>query len=305
MIYDIGIPAYNEEKNIENVLNSIFNQEKNEKYQLKSIIVVSSGSTDRTNEIIERIAQTKPFLKLLTENERRGQVSAYNLILKHSDADFILIMDADMILCQNSINEMLKMFNEENIAAIGGHPLPILYNNRFMNKISIVFYCFHNLFSIFFQEKLSGKFFALKKGIVNRIPQIVNCSDAYIQLLLRRKNYGIRYSKNAKAFTVPPQTILGFIKEQRRIYAGHFQLKKITGQMIKTTSFGYIIRLVVKSFRYFIKKKMIRYVIGFIFLKMVSTAFSFLDVISGNYRSIWEIIEDTKNVNLKLKSTNI
>ena len=44
MFYDIGIPAYNEEANIGNLLNNIFNQKKSKNYELKSIIVVSSGS---------------------------------------------------------------------------------------------------------------------------------------------------------------------------------------------------------------------------------------------------------------------
>ena len=298
-MYDIGIPAYNEEKNIEKVLNTIFNQEKNEKYRLKSIIIVSSGSTDRTNEVVKQIAKNKPFVKLIIEEERRGQVSAYNLILKKSAADIVVIMDADIVLYKNSINELLKMFLNENVAAVGSRPLPILYDNHFMNNISMIFYLFHNLFPMFFQAKLSGKFFALRNGIVNKIPKDVNCSDAFIEIIIRAKNYSINYSKNAKALTVPPQTISGFIKEQRRIYAGHLQLRKITGEMVKTTNLVSLLKLIVKSFRYFILKRKIHFLLFFLFLKIISTGLSFYDGIRGNYRTIWEIIEDTKEVKVK------
>ena len=299
MMYDIGIPAYNEEKNIENVLNSIINQETNENYKLKSIIIVSSGSTDRTNEIIEEIAKKKPFVKLIIEEERRGQVSAYNLILKYATADVVVLMDADIILYKNSIIELLKMFSNENVAAVGSRPLPILYDDHFMNNISMIFYLFHNLFPIIFQAKLSGKFFALRNGIVKKIPKNVNCSDAFIEIMVRTKNYSIKYSKIAKALTIPPQTITGFIKEQRRIYAGHLQLRNITGQMVKTANFSYLLRLVVKSFRYFINKRKIHFLLFFLFLKIISTGLSFYDQIRGNYRTIWEIIEDTKEVRIK------
>jgi len=307
MSYDIGIPAFNEERNIANLLTNIFNQEKNENYTLKSIIIVSSGSTDRTVEIVNRIAKDKPFVKLIIEDERKGQASAYNLILKNSIADYVVIMDADIRLFENSINELLKLINHEGIGAVGGHSLPILYSNHFMNNISMIFYCFHNLFSILYQPKISGKFFALKNGIIKKIPLNINCSDAYIQILTDLKNFTIKYSKIATIIAVPPQTITEFIKEQRRIYTGHFQLQKITGQMTKTTSFIYLLKLIIKSFRYFIIKKKIHYLLAFIFLKLISNCLSYYDVIRGNYRPIWEVIESTKKVelkNVKLKLKN-
>ena len=43
----VGIPAYDEEANIKSLLEAIL-QQRQENFILKSIIVVSDGSTDRT-----------------------------------------------------------------------------------------------------------------------------------------------------------------------------------------------------------------------------------------------------------------
>ena len=137
MKFDIGIPAYNEENNIKTLLTFLTSQ-KHIKNELNSIIVVSSGSTDRTNEIVQEIAKKRPNVKLITEKERRGQVSAYNLLLQNSFADVIVIMDADIVLFENAIDEILEPISKDTVA-VAGHSIPILYNNRFMNNISIIF----------------------------------------------------------------------------------------------------------------------------------------------------------------------
>jgi len=294
MRYDIGIPAYNEEKNIKALLTSIITY-KPELHELNSIIVVSSGSTDRTNEIVQEMAKKNPIVKLVIEKKRRGQASAYNLLLQNSKADVIIILDADIALFENSIYELLKEFNKGTFT-IGGHILPVLTDNCFINNLSLIFYLFHNLFSILFQTKISGKFFALRNNVIKSIPRNINCSDAYIQILAEMKNLKVKYSKNAKILAVPPQTILEFIKEQRRITTGHLQLKKITGRAVKTMGFLNLFKLIIKSFRYFLYKRKVNYLFAFLFLKFLSTFLSYIDVFRGNYRTIWNVIKSTKTI---------
>jgi len=53
---DVCICAYNEEANISNLLTALLNQ-KTKLIEISNIVVVSSGSTDKTNDI------TKEFIK--------------------------------------------------------------------------------------------------------------------------------------------------------------------------------------------------------------------------------------------------
>ena len=55
LLVSIGIMAYNEEKNISHLLDSILNQKLNSRL-IKEIIVISSGSADQTNKIVKQYA---------------------------------------------------------------------------------------------------------------------------------------------------------------------------------------------------------------------------------------------------------
>lgn len=52
----IGIPAYNEERNIGRLLTAILNQ-KTQSVNISQIVVVSSGSTDKTDFIVESFSK--------------------------------------------------------------------------------------------------------------------------------------------------------------------------------------------------------------------------------------------------------
>lgn len=97
-IIDIVIPTYNNEKEIFNCLESIFNQT----FQDFKVILVNDGSTDNTIKVVEE------FISQLSENQRdkikiinqenRGSNIARNRGAEVSDTEYILFCDADVTL---------------------------------------------------------------------------------------------------------------------------------------------------------------------------------------------------------------
>lgn len=90
------IPAYNEEKNIEEVV------ERTGKTGIFSkIIVVDDGSKDRTAEIAKRVSEkSKTKVTVISHKKNRGKGEAlktgFDYVLKETDSDVAVIMDADM-----------------------------------------------------------------------------------------------------------------------------------------------------------------------------------------------------------------
>ena len=78
----IGIAVSNEEQNIGALLENLTNSVPPE---VETICVVSSGSTDRTNEIVQDFAKDDARIQLIVENERNGKASALNLLLEQSE----------------------------------------------------------------------------------------------------------------------------------------------------------------------------------------------------------------------------
>lgn len=114
----IIMPAYNEEKRIGNTLLSYANYFKNAEF-----IVVCDGCTDKTEEIVEKIAKNHKNIRLLHFSEKLGKGGGVYAGFMEAKGDCIGFTDAD-----NSVNveEFKRLLNEMKIndCVIGSRRLP-------------------------------------------------------------------------------------------------------------------------------------------------------------------------------------
>jgi hypothetical protein len=116
--------AYNEEKCIEKVIQSILAQT----VPPKRWIIVSDGSTDHTDEIVQSYAAQYPFIELvrISEDHPRNfnaQVNAINLgfsLLKRSGCEFIANLDADITLERDYFERLLQEFRKDPKLGLSG-----------------------------------------------------------------------------------------------------------------------------------------------------------------------------------------
>lgn len=87
----IVIPAYNEEKTIAEIIDRV---KKVEVGLEKEIIVVDDGSTDRTREILNQMANEG--IKVIFHEKNKGKGAALRTGFAHATGDIILVQDADL-----------------------------------------------------------------------------------------------------------------------------------------------------------------------------------------------------------------
>src|SRR5258708_31996776 len=90
----VGITTYNEEHNIERILNDFLKQ-KLRTVHITEIVVISSGSTDKTDRIVKKYATRYPIIKLTRQKKRLGKASAVNLFLSYAKEDLLILSSAD------------------------------------------------------------------------------------------------------------------------------------------------------------------------------------------------------------------
>ena len=92
------LPTYNEEENIENIIQQILKEEKNQSKHTFSILVVDDNSTDETQAIVQRYTSLNSKVHLVT-GQKKGLGDAYkrgfNYALNDLQADLIFQMDSD------------------------------------------------------------------------------------------------------------------------------------------------------------------------------------------------------------------
>lgn len=118
------IITFNEEKNIGRCLNSACQL-------VDEIVVVDSGSTDRTEQIV------REFGARWISRDWAGYVDQKNYALKQASNEWILSMDADEALSPELLSELMTLKSNENVcSSIKGFSVPrcVYYEGRWIRN---------------------------------------------------------------------------------------------------------------------------------------------------------------------------
>ena len=127
----VVISAFNEEREIEHTLINKLSQE----YPADrlTVIVVSDGSTDRTDEIVRGLAKLTPGrLTFLRQDPRQGKTQAINMALRHVSAEIVVFADANSIYAPNAIRLLVRSFAEPSVGYVTGN---MIYTNPAQSAI--------------------------------------------------------------------------------------------------------------------------------------------------------------------------
>lgn len=108
------IPVYNRQEYIEECISSVLAQS----YQIFEIILIDDGSTDRSVEICESLAQRDSRIKLL-KGTHQGVSAARNLGLDAAQGEYVFFLDSDDVI-HPRIFESLLCSMDSNGAPMGG-----------------------------------------------------------------------------------------------------------------------------------------------------------------------------------------
>ncbi|UQZ76070.1 glycosyl transferase [Niallia circulans] len=103
-------------------------------YDSLEIIVVDNGSTDGTQEMVER---DFPHVHLLRMYKNVG-IEAYNIGFENARGEFIVIIDDDSFPEQNSIQRMVDRFNEDPELGVVAFDVRNFYQYDDMRRDNIV-----------------------------------------------------------------------------------------------------------------------------------------------------------------------
>ena len=116
------VPAYNEEARIRPSLERLAEYYGTQDYQW-DVTVVSDGSKDSTNEIVEAFAKENPRFRLIAYPPNRGKGYAVRKGILEAPGDGILFCDADLATPQEETEKLLAHMHDGAKVAIGSRPV--------------------------------------------------------------------------------------------------------------------------------------------------------------------------------------
>ena len=230
----IGIFAHNEENNIARILDSVLIQ-KTDIVSIKEILVISSGSNDKTNQIVRSYQQRNKKIFLIDQLKREGKSSAINLFLRLAKGKILVTISGDLRLAKDCIEEIVLPFLHPEIGMVGGHPKPSNVAHSQVGKEGKLLWQLHHLVSL--KNPKCGEIVAFRNSI-NSIPKESAVDEATIEVLLKLIGYQVAYAPRAIVYNKLPKTISDFIVQRRRVYAGHLWLRHKYHYQVSTLSFS-------------------------------------------------------------------
>lgn len=230
----LGVFAHNEEINIERLLSSIKNQELEVAF-IKEILVVSSGSYDKTNKLIRQFAKKDKRIKFIEELERNGKSSAVNLFLRKAKSQVLITISSDLRLHKETIEEMVLPFLHKDVGMVGGHPKPCNVRKSEIGKEGKLLWELHHLVSL--KNPKCGEIVAFRNTI-NSIPKESSVDEATIEVLLKLIGYKVVYAPRAIVYNKLPKTFADYLWQRRRNYIGHLWLSEKYNYKVSTMNFN-------------------------------------------------------------------
>lgn len=266
----IGIPAYNEEANIQRLLKSLVRQI-GETVSIEEIFVISDGSKDKTVEKAKDIDD--PRIKIFDDKLRTGKPIRVNQMITSFNNDVLVVIDADCVIDKDSFIEYLcKPFKQNpDLALVSSHVEPISAKsflesaiNNYRKSREIVKKDFNFCNTIYGMHRgfaLSSKF--AKK---NLLPKNILNDDSYFYLKGFSLNYEIMHAEKAIIKYQSPKTLSDQIAQSKRHLVGGGQLYHYFDKNLVDKAFFVPTKILLKIMLVQMKLNFI----GYLYLRLVN-----------------------------------
>ncbi len=260
------VPCKNEEKAIYNTITSCLNSD----YPADKIevIAINDGSTDNTLNEMNRAKKDSPGrrLKIIDFKKNQGKRIGMYVGFKKSFGEIVIQVDSDSYPEKDALKELINPFIDKRVGATVGHTDPSNKDENLMTRMQAAYY-FTSFRTLKATESVfdmvfccSGCFSAYRKSYIMPIldkwidekfmgKTIIFGDDRALTNWILRGGHKTIYVANAKAYTVVPNKLKTFLKQQVRWKKGWLiNSIKITPFLVKKdkfVAFTYFIPLIV------------------------------------------------------------
>jgi hyaluronan synthase len=230
-----GVPAKNEGDNIrKTILKIALSDYPKDKFD---VIAVNDGSTDNTvsemRKAQEIAAQWGVTVKIIDWKINRGKRAGMAECTRQSDQDIMIFVDSDSFVKKNTAREIIRYFTRPEVGAVAGHAFVANAETNVLTKMQaaryfIAFKAYKSAEALFGAVTCcSGCLSAYRRQYVNEVLEEwekqkfmgVKCTygdDRSLTNFLLKKGYDTLYNPLAISYTIVPDNMKQFLKQQLR-----------------------------------------------------------------------------------------
>ena len=286
----VGIMAYNEEANIAASIETILGQRLGSG-RIVELIVVASGCEDGTAAIVAGIAGRDTRVRLIEQARREGKASAINLFIGAARAPVLIMVSADVLVEDGTIDALLRHFADPAVGMVGGHPTPVNDETTFLGHAVHLQWRLHD--RVARQSPKLGEIVAFR-NVIPQIPRDTAVDELSIQALVTQLGYRLVYEPEAVVYNRGPATVADFLRQRRRIHAGHLRIREQQGYEASTLSAWRVGRTLLGS-QSFSTPRAAMWSIGTVGLEAAARGLGHYDFLRRRPQHVWAVSATTKS----------
>lgn len=241
------IAAYNEEKvireKIENTIRLNYPESKME------ILVVSDGSTDKTEDIIKEFS---PRVTSLHKKERRGKTAALNRAVQSAKGEVIVFSDANNMFNEESIKYLVNTLSGKKVGGVSGAKKIVKKQGRESSEGDSLYWKVESKIKQAESDCGSittgdGEIFAIKTFLYRSMDSSIINDDTEITFNILKNGYKVKYDQRAESYELASIDLIDDFHVKVRMVAGGIQTIKRHWRFLLKSIFGF-------GFKYFSHK---------------------------------------------------
>lgn len=295
----IGIPAYNEEKDIIKILCAIINQKLENSLKISEIIVVNDASSDKTKTLVEKFIKKNNLIKIFSQPKRKGKPAAINYILNKTKEDLVIIANADNIPHSNCLQYLLNKAVDKKVALVGPQIVSINADDNFVGYANSLIWRLHHRIAL--KDPKTGGFVLIKKKAITFLPEESPVDESTLEAMVGENGYQVVYEPQAILYLKGPKKFGDYFSQRRRIHVGYLWLKKKYPKY-RPSTFGFynLITALSRELSFDIVENL--YLIAIIIIEITAAILAKFDFYAKNKdHQIWQIAASSKNLNVNEK----
>jgi cellulose synthase/poly-beta-1,6-N-acetylglucosamine synthase-like glycosyltransferase len=235
----VGIPAFNEAATVARAVCALLGQ-RGPHLNALELVVVASGCTDDTVGEARRAMVDDARGRVLVQARREGKASAIAAFLDAVPrADVYVIAGADGVLEDGALEALVARFDDPTVGMAGGRPVPVNDPGTRLGRVVRLLWEMHHHVAL--RSPKLGELVAFRRAF-DAMPTDTAVDEAAIEALILAGGLRLAYVPEARVRMKGPTTVAEFLRQRRRIHAGHLRLRRASGHAPSTMGLGAILR---------------------------------------------------------------
>ncbi len=191
------------------------------------IFIVSDGSLDKTNTILESVAGQSDRLRVITYHPRVGKANALNVAAAQAQGEVLVFSDANVMIGTNSSRHLLSPFADPEVGVVCGRVLvkargdkEVAGESLYMQYEAMVQHAEALLYSM---VGVDGAYFAMRSHLFTPLSAGTILDDFVLSMQAPANGLRIVYEPEAEAMEEVVPSAENEFKRKARIVAGAYQ----------------------------------------------------------------------------------